>query len=245
MAPFRVALPVAHLPEPATLSTLIHFHQVHKSYPGGHVALRGISLRIEAGEFVFLSGDSGAGKTTLLKILAAVEAPTGGKVSVHGFEIGHIRPHAIPYLRRRLGLIFQDTHLLTDRSVLANVMLPLLVTGTAPRDAAKRARAALDKVGLLPREKLSPLALSGGEQQHLAIARAIVNRPAILIADEPTANLDKSAAERVIDIFRQFNQVGVTVLVSTHDESLQARYPSRLLRLDHGRLLESAEAGPA
>jgi len=219
---------------------VIQFNQVHKSYPGGHKALAGVSFEVKPGEFVFLAGHSGAGKTTLLKLVAALERPSVGTVTVNGHNVGAMKASLIPYLRRNLGLIFQDTRLLTDRNVLDNVMLPLLVTGTSPRDAARRARAALDKVGLLSREKINPLALSGGEQQHLAIARAIVNRPAILIADEPTANLDRAAAVRVIEIFRQFNQVGVTALISTHDETLLAGYASRVVRLDHGRLMQAA-----
>lgn len=224
---------------------MIQFNQVHKSYPGGHQALSGVSFEIKPGELVFVAGHSGAGKTTLLKLVAALERPTVGTITVNGHNVGAMKAAAIPYLRRNLGLIFQDTRLLSDRSVLANVMLPLLVTGTAPGDAARRARAALDKVGLRDREKLNPLALSGGEQQRLAIARAIVNRPAILIADEPTANLDRAAAERVIEIFRQFNRVGVTALISTHDETLLAGHATRVIRLDRGRLVESATPAPA
>ncbi len=230
---------------------MIHFKQVHKSYPARahaglashHEALAGVSFDIQAGELVLLCGHSGAGKTTLLKLLAALERPSAGTVMVQGHDVGAMRSSAIPFLRRNLGLVFQDTRLLTDRSLLANVMLPLLVTGTAGKEAARRARAALAKVGLLDREKLNPLALSGGDQQHLAIARAIVNRPAILIADEPTANLDRDAATRVIEIFRQFNQAGVTALIASHDEALFGQHASRVLRLDHGRLI--APGAPA
>ena len=229
---------------------MIHFKEVHKSYPasasarptGEREALGGVSFDIAPGELVLLAGHSGAGKTTLLKLLAALERPTAGTVLVHGYDVGAMRSTAIPYLRRNLGLIFQDTRLLTDRSVLANVMLPLLVIGASAREATKRARAALDRVGLLDREKLNPLALSGGDQQHLAIARAIVNRPSILIADEPTANLDHEAATQVIEIFRQFNQVGVTALIASHDESLFGGHASRVLRLDHGRLTQAERA---
>lgn len=220
---------------------MIEFNQVHKSY-GAQQALAGVSFRIEAGEMVFVAGHSGAGKTTLLKLIAAIERPTIGTVSVSGQNVGGLRASAIPYLRRNLGLIFQEPRLLTDRSVLANVLLPLIVVGTPPRDAARRARAALDKVGLLEREKVNPLALSGGDQQRLAIARAIVNRPAIVLADEPTANLDRQAARRIIDVFRQFNQVGVTIVIATHDERLFDGLNPRLLRLHQGRI--SAHVAP-
>jgi cell division transport system ATP-binding protein len=213
---------------------VIEFDKVHKSYES-EPALRGVSFSINAGEFVFVSGHSGAGKTTLLKLIAGIERPTIGTVSVHGQSVGTLKASAIPYLRRNLGLIFQDQKLLTDRSVFANVLLPLLVVGTHPKDAAKRARAALDKVGLL--------ALSGGDQQRLAIARAIVNRPSILLADEPTASLDRDAALKVIEIFRQFNQVGVTILLATHDHSLLQGLLPRILTLDHGRMPSSAPAG--
>ncbi|MGA2549346.1 MAG: ATP-binding cassette domain-containing protein [Burkholderiaceae bacterium] len=220
---------------------MIEFSQVHKSY-GPEQALAGITFTVNAGEMVFVAGHSGAGKTTLLKLIAGIERPTVGSVVVRGQNVGSLRASGIPYLRRNLGLIFQDQKLLTDRSVFANVLLPLVVVGTPPRDAAKRARAALDKVGLLDREKASPLALSGGDQQRLAIARAIVNRPAIVLADEPTANLDRQAARRIIDVFRQFNQVGVTILIATHDERLFDGLNPRLLRLAQGRI--SAQVAP-
>jgi len=219
---------------------VIEFNQVHKSYDSQQ-ALRGVSFHIDAGEFVFVSGHSGAGKTTLLKLIAAIERPTIGTVSVHGQNVGALKATAIPYLRRNLGLIFQDQKLLTDRSVFANVLLPLLVVGTHPRDAAKRARAALDKVGLLDRERANPLALSGGDQQRLAIARAIVNRPAILLADEPTASLDRESALKVIEIFRQFNQVGVTILLATHDHSLFEDFVPRVLTLNQGRIASAGD----
>ena len=221
---------------------MIEFDKVHKSYES-EPALRGVSFRINAGEFVFVSGHSGAGKTTLLKLIAGIERPTIGTVNVHGQSVGALKASAIPYLRRNLGLIFQDQKLLTDRSVFANVLLPLLVVGTHPKEAAKRARAALDKVGLLDREKAHPLALSGGDQQRLAIARAIVNRPSILLADEPTASLDREAALQVIEIFRQFNQVGVTILIATHDHSLLEGLLPRILTLDHGRIPSGESAG--
>ena len=198
---------------------MIRFKRVSKNF-GGQADLSSISFKIDAGEFVFVSGASGAGKTTLLKLVAAIERPSAGLVEVNGQELSTLKPRELPYLRRNLGLIFQDHKLLYDRSAFDNVVLPLAIIGTPPADAARRARAALDKVGLLGRERSFPLALSGGEQQRLAIARAIVNRPAILIADEPTANLDRLAARQVISMLRDFNQVGVTIVASTHDDGI-------------------------
>ena len=200
--------------------------------------LQGVSLAIDTGELVFITGHSGAGKSTLLKLIPAIERPSTGSVIVNGQNVSALRPAAIPFLRRNLGLVFQDQKLLYDRSVYENLMLPLSFSSLAPREAARRARAALDKVGLLGREKANPVQLSGGEQQRLAIARAVVNRPAILIADEPTANLDAEAAQRVLEIFVDFNQVGVTVLLATHDLGLVTRYGRRVLRLAAGHVVE-------
>src|SRR5258707_5851997 len=215
---------------------MISLSQVTKRYPGGHEALRGVSLTVEAGEMAFITGHSGAGKSTLLKLMAAIERPTSGSVIVNGQNVGAMRPGAVPFLRRKFGLIFQDQKLLFDRTAFDNVMLPLAVIGFDRREAARRVRAALDKVGLLAREKANPVTLSGGEQQRLAIARAVVNRPALLVADEPTANLDAESAARVLDIFVAFQQVGVTVLIATHDQALVARYGKKVLNLAEGRL---------
>ncbi len=214
----------------------ISFNDVGKRYPGGREALRAITLDIEPGEMVFITGHSGAGKSTLLKLIPAIERPTQGAVLVNGQNVGRMRAAAVPYLRRNLGLVFQDQKLLHDRSAFANVMLPLAAAGLPPRDAAKRARAALDKVGLLDRERSDPVALSGGEQQRLCIARAIVNRPSILLADEPTANIDADRAGEIMAMFRDFNRVGVTVMIATHDLGLAARFAARTLRLDHGSI---------
>jgi cell division transport system ATP-binding protein len=221
---------------------LISFSNVSKRYPGGEQALYGLSLAIRTGELAFLTGHSGAGKSTLLKLIPAIERATSGSVVVAGQNVGALKRAALPFLRRNLGLVFQDQKLLYDRSVYDNVTLPLAFSGHAPREAARRARAALDKVGLLGRERANPIQLSGGEQQRLAIARAVVNRPAILIADEPTANLDIESAARILDIFVSFNQVGVTVLIATHDEALVRRYARRVLRLAGGRLVEDSGA---
>jgi cell division transport system ATP-binding protein len=215
---------------------LISFSAVSKRYPGGQDALRGVSFSLAAGELAFVTGHSGAGKSTLLKLIPAIERPTSGSVVVNGQNVGALKRAAVPYLRRNLGLVFQDHKLLYDRTVYDNVMLPLSFGTLAPRDAARRVRAALDKVGLLARERANPIQLSGGEQQRLAIARAVVNRPAVLVADEPTANLDDESAGRVVDILLSFNQVGVTLLVATHDQGLVARHGRRVLQLAAGRL---------
>jgi cell division transport system ATP-binding protein len=215
---------------------MISFSQVTKRYPSGLEALRGVTLTIEAGEMVFITGHSGAGKSTLLKLAAAIERPSSGSVIVNGQNVGALRARAVPFLRRNFGLIFQDQKLLFGRSAFDNVMLPLAITGFERREAARRVRAALDKVGLLSKEKSFPVTLSGGEQQRLAIARAIVHRPAILIADEPTGNIDAAYATELGELFRSFNRVGVTVVIATHDEAFAARLKPRVVALREGRL---------
>jgi len=215
---------------------LVSFSAVAKRYPGGQQALKDVTFSLEAGDLAFLTGRSGAGKSTLLKLIPAIERPSAGSVVVNGQNVGALKRSAIPYLRRNIGLVFQDQKLLYDRSVYDNVILPLAFSSHPPKEAARRARAALDKVGLLGREKANPVQLSGGEQQRLAIARAVINRPALLVADEPTANLDAESAARILDIFVAFNQVGVTVLIATHDQTLVARYGKKVLHLDAGRL---------
>jgi len=215
---------------------LVSFSAVAKRYPGGQEALRDVSFALEPGELAFLTGRSGAGKSTLLKLIPAIERPSAGSVLVNGQNVSALKRAAIPYLRRNIGLVFQDQKLLYDRSVYDNVMLPLAFSSHPPKEAARRARAALDKVGLLSRERSNPIQLSGGEQQRVAIARAVVNRPALLVADEPTANLDAESAGRILDIFVEFNRVGVTVLIATHDRELVARYGKRVLRLEGGRI---------
>ena len=217
-------------------TSMIKFDQVNKRYPGGYQALKNVSFEIAAGEMVFLTGHSGAGKSTLLKLIAAIERPNLGSVLVNHQNVGVLKSRALPFLRRNLGIIFQDHKLLFDRSVFDNVMLPLQICGFDYRESHKRVRAALDKVGLLKREKSNPIALSGGEQQRLCIARAIVNRPSILLADEPTGNLDTEYAQEIMDIFKSFHQVGVTLLISTHDESVLKNNDARVLALKQGEL---------
>jgi cell division transport system ATP-binding protein len=216
---------------------MIRFERVSKRYTGGHEALSDVSFEIRHGELLVLAGHSGAGKSTLLKLIAALERPSVGKVWVSGQDVGSLRVNQIPYLRRSLGLVMQEHRLLTDRSVFDNVMLPLLVTGYPPADAAKRVRVALEKVGLHDFEKAMPLTLSGGEQQRAAIARAIVNRPSILIADEPTAHLDPAYAREIAALFRSFHAAGVTILLATHDETLFSPYGARRIELSKGRLV--------
>ena len=215
---------------------MIEFNLVSKEYSPDAIALREVSFTVAKGELVYLAGPSGAGKSTLLKMIAAIERPTSGTVLVNGQDIGKLKRASVPYLRRKLGLIFQHQRLLTDRSILANVMLPLMVAGASRTEAEQRARAALARVGLDERAQARPLELSGGEQQRVSIARAIVNRPQIILADEPTANLDRAAADRVLDALRAFNAAGVTCMISTHDEQVLDR-AARVIHLDHGQIM--------
>ena len=217
--------------------TQIVLSGVSKRYPGGHDALANITLTVVTGELVFITGHSGAGKSTLLKLMAAIERPTTGSVIVTGQNIGTLRARGIPFLRRNFGLVFQDHKLLFDRNAFENVMLPLDITGYDRRESARRARAALDKVGLLHKEKARPITLSGGEQQRLCIARAIVHRPAVLLADEPTGNLDAEYAAEIATLFSDFNLVGVTVVLATHDAQLAARLHPRIINIRGGRLV--------
>jgi cell division transport system ATP-binding protein len=218
---------------------MIEFQHVFKSYGRGRNILADINFRIEPGEFIFVSGPSGAGKSTLLKLIGGLEPPSRGAVHVNGHRIDKMPSRARPYLRRAVGVILQNTHLLYDRNAINNVLLPLAVTGLEPRLAHTRARAAMDKVGLAGKYDLNPVEMSGGEQQRLAIARAIVNRPSILIADEPTANLDDDSARRIMAVFRDFNRVGVTTLIASHDRALMADHATRTLRIDDGRFLDT------
>ncbi len=216
---------------------MIRFEAVSKRYPGGVEGLADISFEVRSGELIVLRGHSGAGKSTLLKLIPALERPSAGRVLVNDIDVGSLRPGAIPYLRRSLGLVTQESRLLFDRAVFDNVMLPLSIAGLPAKEAAKRAHAALDRVGLAGFEKAMPITLSGGEQQRAAIARAIVNRPAILIADEPTAHLDADYAAEIATLFRSFNEAGVTMIIATHDDALFASRAPRRLELARGRLV--------
>jgi cell division transport system ATP-binding protein len=219
-------------------AAMIELKHVSKRYSDSGDALSDITFRVERGELVFLTGHSGAGKSTLLRLIPVIERPTQGEILLDEQPVQDLPGRQIPFLRRKLGLIFQDYRLLHDRSVFENVALPLLITGHNPLDVGRRVRAALDKVGLLRKEKRMPLTLSGGEQQRVGIARAIVHKPPIILADEPTGNLDPDLATEIMAMFREFNSVGVTVLIASHDLNLIQRFGNRTLQLDHGRLLE-------
>ncbi|MBD3669067.1 MAG: cell division ATP-binding protein FtsE, partial [Kangiella sp.] len=223
---------------------MIEFHQVFKRYEGGHEALKGVSFELPTGEMAFLTGHSGAGKSTLLKLIALMERPTRGQVILDGQNISKVKDRHIPYHRRKIGMIFQDHRLLFDRTVFDNVALPLIIAGVSDRDIPKRVRAALDKVGLLSKEKQLPIQLSGGEQQRVGIARAVVNKPPLLLADEPTGNLDPELSADIMNLFAEFNQVGVSVLIASHDLALIARMRHPVITLKEGRTIrnELAEA---
>ncbi len=214
---------------------MIRFDRVSKSYPGGNQALTDLSFQVEPGEMTFLTGHSGAGKSTLLKLIALIERPTRGQVLVNGQNLNATRRWRIPYVRRQVGMIFQDHKLLMDRTVFDNIALPLVIAGLSHRDIARRVRAALDQVGLLDKEKHYPVVLSGGEQQRVGIARAVVNKPPLVIADEPTGNLDPELSMEIMRLFERFNQVGVTVLVASHDHGLIAQMNKRVISLRKGR----------
>ena len=215
---------------------MIRFDRVSKRYPNGRDALREVSLQVEPGEFVFLTGRSGAGKSSILKLIGLLERPTRGTVTVNGQDTASLPARAIPAYRRRLGMVFQDHPLLMDRPVYDNVALPLVVADAPFRDIDKRVRAALDQVGLLEQVRALPSELSVGEQQRVGIARAVVGKPVVLIADEPTGNLDRGLARDVMRLFRRFQEVGVTVVVATHDLSLVEEFGQRSIHIDDGKV---------
>jgi cell division transport system ATP-binding protein len=215
---------------------MIQFDDVSKRYPSGQEALSHIDLQLGRGELAFLTGHSGAGKSTLLKLIMLMELPSSGQIIINGQNLAKVSRNALPFYRRNIGLVFQDHQLLFDRSVYDNVALPLQIAGLDSRDIARRVRAALDKVGLLNKENQNPVALSSGEQQRVGIARAVVNKPPLLLADEPTGNLDPELSAEIMALFEQFSAVGVTVLIASHDLSLISRMQHRMLVLDHGRL---------
>ena len=213
---------------------------VNKRYPGGHDALINVSCHLDSGDMAFLTGHSGAGKSTLLKLIALIERTTRGEVVFDGQNLSRVTRRQIPYIRRKIGMVFQDHNLLYDKTVFDNVALPLIISGVHYSDTGRRVRAALDKVGLLSREKQFPITLSSGEQQRVGIARVVVNRSTLLLADEPTGNLDPTLSREIMELFEQFNTVGVTVLVATHDLDLIADMDHRLLTLHEGQLVQDA-----
>ena len=224
---------------------MIRFDRVHKRYANGREALTSVSFRIGAGELAFLTGHSGAGKSSILKLIALIDRPTRGQVFINDQDTAKVRPRNIPQFRRRLGVVFQDHKLLHDRPVADNVALPLIIAGVPKREVDKRVRAALDQVGLLGKEKNGPLELSTGEQQRVGIARAVVGKPALLIADEPTGNLDPDLAVEIMRLFKRFNDVGVTVLIATHDVHLIERFDARRIVLGDGRVADEGLPGDA
>ena len=223
------------------MGDIVYLHRVAKRYPGGHDALSDVTLTLEQGEMAFLTGHSGAGKSTLMKLIALIERPTRGQVVINNQNISQVRRSQVAKFRRNVGVIFQNFNLLHDRTVFDNVGLPLVIRGWRHQDIARRVRAALDAVELLGKERVYPLTLSGGEQQRVGIARAIVAKPDLLLADEPTGNLDPEMAQDIMGIFRRFNEVGVSVLVATHAIDLIRQLPYRLIHLEQGRL---SEQGP-
>lgn len=221
---------------------MITFDRVSKRYEEGHDALREVSVTINRDELVFLTGHSGAGKSTLLRLIMLMDRPTRGQVIVDGQNLAEIRARKIPQHRRNIGVVFQNHQLLFDRPVFDNVALPLIIAGYDHRDVGKRVRAALDKVGLLNRERSMPITLSGGEQQRVGIARAVVGKPRILLADEPTGNLDPALSAEIMDLFEEFNQVGVTVLIASHDLVLISRLRHRIITLRQGSVVGGSAA---
>ncbi len=223
---------------------MISFERVSKRYEEGHDALREVTVEVGRDELVFLTGHSGAGKSTLLRLIMLIERPSRGKVVVDGQDLAGIGRRGIPRHRRNIGVVFQNHHLLFDRPVFDNVALPLIIAGYDHREVGRRVRAALDKVGLLNRERAMPLSLSGGEQQRVGIARAVVGRPQILLADEPTGNLDPALSAEIMQLFEEFNQVGVTVLIASHDLALISRLRHRIITLKEGRLVTGGGGQP-
>jgi len=218
---------------------MIRFDNVCKRYPGGHEALNNINCHLPRGQMAYLTGHSGAGKSTLLKLIALIERPSRGNLLLDGVNLNHVSNHKIPYIRRNIGIIFQNHHLLYDRSVFDNVAMPLIIAGYTHREIAKRVRAALDQVGLLNKEKALPITLSGGEQQRVGIARAIVHKPSLLLADEPTGNLDPELSKDIMQLFERFNQVGVTVLIASHDLDLIKQMGHPVISLSQGLLVKN------
>lgn len=221
---------------------MIKFEQVSKTYPGGFQALNQVSFHLRAGELAFLTGHSGAGKSTLLRLIALMERPTIGRVLINGHDLRKVKSRQVPYVRRDIGMIFQDHRLLMDKTVFDNVALPLLIEGYTHKEAAKRVNVSLDMVGLGGKERHYPIMLSGGEQQRVGIARAIVNKPPLLLADEPTGNLDPKLSMDIMRLFESFNDAGMSVLIASHDLGLIARMRYRTLTLRNGKMLDDGLA---
>ena len=221
---------------------MIRFEQVEKRYPNGHVGLHELSFRVRRGEFLFVTGHSGAGKSTMLRLLLAMERPTGGKLLLAGQDLAKISNSQIPFLRRHIGVVFQNHQLLFDRSVFANVALPLQILGLPQDEINQRVSLALERVSLKEKALQAPADLSTGQQQRVGIARAIVHQPALLLADEPTGNLDPRLAAEIMSVFEDINQLGTTVLIASHDLALIARMRQRMLTLQRGRLIGDGEA---
>lgn len=215
---------------------MIRFNNVHMQYQTGHLALKNINMHIEQGAMAFIAGRSGAGKSSLLRLIALIERHNRGQIIINGQNLERVRNNRIPYYRRNIGLVFQDHRLLNDRTIFDNVALPLIIAGHGHTEIRKRVSAALDKVGLLKKASAIPMTLSGGEQQRVGIARAVVNRPLLLLADEPTGNLDPALSLDTMKLFEQFNQVGVTVLVASHDMDMIKKMRKRIITLREGRI---------
>lgn len=233
----RFSPSLSHKVDVAGGQAMIEFHNVSKRYPSGHEALSGVSFQVDEREMVFLTGHSGAGKSTLMKLIMLIERPSLGQVIIGGRNLNRLRSAHVPYHRRQVGVVFQNHQLLFDRSVFDNIALPLQISGYHSREVGRRVRAALDKVRLLDKEKANPITLSGGEQQRVGIARAVVNKPAVLLADEPTGNLDPALSADIMNLFREFNDVGVTVLIASHDIALIRSLDHRVLTLEQGQLI--------
>lgn len=223
---------------------MIKFNNVSKSYPNGHQALSQISLQLQPGEMAFLTGHSGAGKSTLLKLIAMIEPITSGQILVNNINLGRLPKRQIPHLRRDMGMIFQNPQLIPNRTIFENIAMPLIISGYRNQEIKRRVRAILEKVGLSNRENVFPIDLSSGEQQRVSIARAVINRPTILLADEPTGNLDPDLSYEIMRLFEAFNKVGTTLLIATHNVSLISPMNHRILRLEHGKLVTDLGGPP-